>query len=164
MIYILLLVYQIKHFVCDFPLQTEYMLGKFKKYPDFILPLLEHSATHALATFLIASVVKPGSAFWLAMLDMTVHFIVDRIKASPNLGGRFRPLDKIGMANCLQLLKGVPLSTIYPLETPKEELRPWLEFTALRDVKSNTYFWWALGADQFAHHITHYFIIWRLLS
>ena len=29
-IFILLILFQIKHFLCDFPLQGKYMLGKFK--------------------------------------------------------------------------------------------------------------------------------------
>ena len=30
MIYLLLVIYQIKHFLCDYPLQGKFMLGKFK--------------------------------------------------------------------------------------------------------------------------------------
>lgn len=26
------------------------------------------------------------------------------------------------------------------------------------------YFWWSLGFDQMAHHMTHYFIIWQLVE
>jgi hypothetical protein len=31
--------------------------------------------------------------------------------------------------------------------------------------QGNTLFWWSLGvADQMAHHLTHYLIIWLLLD
>lgn len=130
MIWLLLVLYQIKHFVCDYPLQTPYMLRKFLKFPDFILPLLSHSLIHGFTTFLICFLIRPQYAFGAALFDTIVHFIIDRIKASPNLGGRFKPLTK----------------ETYSTATSEQ-------------LNSNTYFWWALGADQFAHHITHYIII-----
>lgn len=40
-----------------------------------------------------------------------------------------------------------------------------LETRAWKRIKSNTYFWWALGLDQMVHHLTHYvfiaMIVWR---
>jgi len=30
-------------------------------------------------------------------------------------------------------------------------------------LRSNTKFWRALGWDQKVHHLTHYYIIWRLI-
>ncbi len=134
MIYLLLVFYQVKHFLCDFPLQTQYMLGKFKPYPDFILPLLSHSAVHGLFTFLIALTFGSKYALYLALLDFVVHGTVDYVKANPDLGGRFKTLTKETFATA----------------TDEEK-------------KGNTYFWWTLGADQFAHHLTHYFIIWCLV-
>ena len=65
---------------------------------------------------------------------MVVHFTMDRIKASPNMLGRFKPLTK----------------ETYP--TANEAA-----------IKSNTYFWWSLGLDQGVHHLTHYVIIWWLV-
>ena len=97
MIWLLLVLYQVKHFVCDYPLQGKYMLGKFKGGRDWILPLAAHAGVHGVATFLITLCVKPKSAFLIALFDMVVHFTMDRIKASPGLlGGRagftgFRP-------------------------------------------------------------------------
>lgn len=106
------------------------MLGKFKIGTEWILPLTAHASVHAAFTLAIASVygfaVMDGSALFvlrlaalLALLDFVVHFIVDRIKASPNLLGRWKP--------------------------------------------DSPYFWWALGADQMAHHLCHYVIIYILL-
>ncbi len=110
------------------------MLGKFQEYPKFILPLLAHSLVHGVATFGIVSLFNPSKALPLAILDTVIHFVVDRIKASPSLLGRFKPLTK----------------ETYPGSTPEQQ-------------KSNVYFWWSLGADQMAHHLTHYFIIWCLV-
>jgi len=127
-IFILLTLFQLKHFLADYPLQTPYMLGKMKA-TGWIKPLAAHATIHACITAIIvlwyfillgqptlAVILTP----LLALLDFTIHFIVDRIKASPNLGGKFNP--------------------------------------------SQPYFWWALGADQMAHHLTHYLIIFILVT
>ena len=118
-IFILLIAFQLKHFICDYPLQGKYMLGKFKE-TGWQLPLLAHTAVHAVGTFIIAVFYADiFIAAALAFFDMYTHFVIDRIKASPKLGGRFKP--------------------------------------------DQPYFWWALGADQMAHHLTHYVIIVLLL-
>lgn len=113
----LLVSFQIKHFACDYPLQGRFMLGKFKSGMEWVLPLAAHAVVHAVGTFLIAlaSTWSPRLALQLATVDYLVHFVVDRVKASPNLLGRWKP--------------------------------------------DNKYFWWALGADQMAHHLTHYVLI-----
>lgn len=139
MIWLLLVLYQLKHFVCDYPLQGSYMLGKFKPYPKYILPLLAHSGVHGVFTLAIALAMGFRAALWLALFDMSAHFIVDRIKASPTMLGRFKPLTK---ETYIKAIEGDDRAAI----------------------SSNTYFWWALGADQMAHHLTHYFIIWQLLK
>lgn len=123
---ILLVIFQIKHFVCDYPLQGQYMLGKMKA-TGWKLPLAAHAGVHAIATFTVAYLFL-DLAYWLdnlvfatvlALADFIIHFTVDRLKASPNLGGRFKP--------------------------------------------TQPYFWWALGADQMAHHLTHYAIIFAII-
>ena len=90
---ILLLVFQIKHFICDYPLQNVYMLGKMKA-TGWIKPLAAHSAVHAWFTFLILLLVQPNNVLLYLLIpvaDFILHFIVDRTKASPNLGGKFKP-------------------------------------------------------------------------
>lgn len=134
MIWLLLVLYQLKHFVADYPLQGKYMLGKFKPFPDCLGPLAAHAAVHAAFTYLIAKACGSSVAGLLALLDALVHAGVDYLKANPNLGGRFKPLTK----------------ETYPGSTPEQQ-------------KSNVYFWWALGADQMAHHLTHYGIIALIL-
>lgn len=117
------------------------MLGKFKPFPDFVLPLAAHSGTHALFTLVIglAFGISFPVAIKLALLDFVIHFIVDRLKASPSLLGRFKALDKQSY-----------LTAIVNGDS--------------KALKGNTYFWWALGFDQFLHHLTHYYFIWVIVK
>ena len=116
-IFLLLVMFQLKHFIADFPLQNTYMLGKMK-LDGWIKPLAAHALVHATFTLSIALSTVP-SLWWLAIVDFIMHFTIDRIKASPNMLNRWGP-DK-------------------------------------------PYFWWALGADQAAHHLTHYAFIYVLV-
>ena len=118
-IFLLLIVFQLKHFICDYPLQGTYMLGQLRA-PNWVLPLAPHAAVHAPATFLIAMWFSLHLEIILAITDFILLFTIDRLKASPNYGGRFKP--------------------------------------------DQPYFWWALGADQMAHHLTHYAFIFVLLQ
>lgn len=166
MIWILLLVYQLKHFLADYPLQGKYMLGKFKPYPQFVLPLLAHSGVHGAFTLAIVLACGKGLglAIGLALLDLGIHFLVDMIKANPSLGGRWAALSKTeypGVA--MQLKVNQHGMDKYP-DSPAFEVFKSERDEAARRLKSNVYFWWALGADQTAHHLTHYLIIWSILQ
>lgn len=89
-VFILLVLFQVKHFICDYPLQTPYMLGKLRR-DNWVKPLMAHSGIHAIGTFIVALYFSPlYLAIVLAFTDFILHFIVDRIKASPDLLGRFR--------------------------------------------------------------------------
>jgi hypothetical protein len=77
----LFFMFQIKHFVCDFLLQNQYMLGKFKDWPHFIKPLAAHSMVNALGTLLIGCILAPRLALSWFSVDLISHFIIDRIKA-----------------------------------------------------------------------------------
>ena len=169
-IFILLVVYQVKHFICDFPLQNSYMLGKFKPGLDFILPLMAHASVHAGFTFLISSafILAHESPTWkgllfisgLAIFDFVAHFTMDRIKASPKLLGRFKALSGTEYMECLNYLD----PNIDRDYSPGEAYKNYLPLKNWQDkIKSNTYFWWALGIDQGVHHLTHYIIIWLLV-
>lgn len=92
-IFLLLVIYQVKHYICDFPLQTPYMLKKVLPGWEFFLPLLLHSAVHAFFTLLICLYFNP-SLWWLALVDGLVHFFMDRMKAGDRYLGRFRDKDK----------------------------------------------------------------------
>ena len=87
-IFLLFILLQIKHFICDYPLQNAYMLQKANK-ENWIFPLALHSLVHAIGTFLVFSLFNILFAFYFALADFILHFIVDRIKASPNMGNRW---------------------------------------------------------------------------
>lgn len=125
-IFALLILFQFKHFLCDYIWQTSYMLGKFKE-SGWVEPLLAHVCVHGAATFTIAFFFVGGLAsglffycILLMLLDMAIHFAMDRIKASPKMLGRFN--------------------------TQQKE------------------FWWSLGLDQMVHHLTHYALIYLIVT
>ncbi len=131
----LLILFQLKHLLADYPLQTKYMLGKFKD-KGWELPLLAHVAVHAAFTFVIAlHYVDVKKSLCFAMIDGFIHFVMDRVKASPKMLGRFKSLTA----------ETAPTAT-------KEQWR------------SNNLFWWSIGFDQMVHHLTHYAIIWFLVT
>lgn len=86
----LLILFQLKHFVCDYPLQGQYMLKKANKRGWF-LPLLTHASVHAFGTMVILSEIKALNMWWLSLVDLFIHFTMDRIKASPSILNRWAP-------------------------------------------------------------------------
>lgn len=121
-IFLLLVIFQVKHFLADYPLQGKYMLGKFKPGWAFFMPLLAHCEVHACFTFVIAYVFTHDTSLsaGLGLTDLCLHFFMDRMKAGPKYLGRF-----------------------------KDMMKP--------------YFWWCLGLDQMWHHLTHYYLIYRII-
>lgn len=83
-ILILLVLFPVKHFLADFPLQTPYMLKKGKGGFEWILPLGAHCAVHAVMSWMIILFVRPEMAY-LAVIEFFAHFIIDRIKATYRL-------------------------------------------------------------------------------
>lgn len=129
--FILIVVYQVKHYLSDFIGQGKYMMGKFKSDWGFFLPLLAHIAVHFCGTVLITLwLVKWWVALLLGLFDATIHFIMDRIKAGPKYLGRFKGLSAKEFSTATE-----------------------------QEKKENTFFWWAVGFDQLIHHMTHYCII-----
>lgn len=118
-VFFLLLIFQVKHFLADYPLQTTWMLGKFRPDWSFFWPLTLHCLVHAWLTAVIVTAIDP-TKWWLAVVDFVIHFVMDRIKAGPKYLGRYNVKEK--------------------------------------------QFWWSLGLDQSVHHLTHYFIIWSLVT
>jgi len=103
----LFVAFQVKHFLVDYPLQSHpYFLGKFRKGWDFFWPLALHAGSHGLATLSIVLVamtymVRHGMRppvmnvylpFAVTVFDAVVHFLMDRVKASPRWMGRWKPL------------------------------------------------------------------------
>lgn len=148
----LLVAYQVKHFLCDYPLQTEYMLGKFKPGSNFIAPLAGHCGVHVIGTFVISStyfyhkdILRINEVIAVCLFDFIVHFVMDRIKAGPQWLGRYKSLSA-----------GEFMTLI-----AKEKNGPTAETVKAR--RNNKFFWWSLGLDQQVHHLTHYCIIFYLL-
>lgn len=166
--FVLLVVFQIKHFLADYPLQTPWMLGKGRE-DGWFLPLAAHAGVHAGLTLVISGlylvIVDPQDVIpaWLplplALLDFTLHFTMDRIKASPRWLGRWQVLSSRDFARLPSLrqsrgwrhLRGGGITNNGAIIA--DEL-----------LSSNTYFWWALGLDQMVHHLTHYVIIFVLIT
>jgi len=154
----LAIIYQIKHFLADFPLQSGFMLKKFLPGWDFFFPLAAHCAVHAGMTLAIVLCVNPA-LWWLALVDFGIHFLMDRIKAGPKYLGRYKALSANEFVEATKSLGHYENSKNAELElyVKNEKLR------RKRVLRSNKLYWLGLGTDQAVHHLTHYFIIWRLL-
>lgn len=121
-VFTLLVIYQVKHFLADYPLQLEYHLQKFRDDRGFFLPLLSHATIHGSLTFIIVCVFTWSAtlALALAVFDITAHSLMDRAKGGSKYLGRYKMPHK--------------------------------------------YFWWSFGLDQSVHHLTHYVIIFVIVS
>jgi len=148
-IFILLLLFQIKHFLADYPLQRPWMLGKFKE-KGWVLPLAAHCLVHAAFT-LVIGLFCGWIPLWvvvcMAGFDFGAHFLMDRAKASKKLLGRFEPLNAYQYQAMVAVVKGDPIGGPYPVAEAKKRL------------SSNRWFWHSIGLDQLVHHLTHYVII-----
>ena len=51
-IFTLLVLFQLKHFICDYPLQTQYMLGKANA-TNWVKPLAAHAFIHLSGTWIV---------------------------------------------------------------------------------------------------------------
>lgn len=90
---LLFVAFQVKHFLADFPLQNQYMLGKGKD-SDWELPLFSHVLVHAFGTFLVTAWFGVSDAICFALFDACIHWTMDRIKADKRLLGRYNPSQK----------------------------------------------------------------------
>lgn len=102
LVFILFVVFQLKQFIADFPLQSSYMLMKQRADWKFFVPLLVHSLVHASMTLAIVLWCAP-SLWWLSLVDLVVHFVVDRLKAGPRYLGRFNNINSKAFWFCFGL-------------------------------------------------------------
>jgi hypothetical protein len=152
----LLILFQIKHYLADYKMQGEYMLGKFKA-KGWILPLSAHCFVHASFTFVFSSITMDLQVMTaLALFDFLVHFAMDRIKASPNMWGRYKP---ISAEKYVQLKHDMNTTEKVGTKEDREIARDRYEMA----MSDNRNFWLCLGIDQMVHHITHYLIIFVIL-
>lgn len=95
-IFVLLALFGIKHFICDFWLQYSYMLKTKGIYGA--RGGLDHAGIHALGTFVLLMLVLPWNirahlaAVVLAILDGVVHYHIDWAKT--NLSAGLTPTEK----------------------------------------------------------------------
>lgn len=152
-IFALLLLFQVKHYIADYPLQlcNRYMLGKFKEGWDFVQPLAAHCLVHAFMSFFIVAILTNDSilAIKLGLFDFTVHFIMDRIKAGPKYLGKYKAINEFEWKSYRN-----------EIESGHNEFEAILE----RRFKESNASYNALGIDQMVHHITHYVIIYFILT
>lgn len=79
-VFLLYVFFRIKHFVCDFMLQSDWMaLTKGKSGKEGYKALFSHTAIHALGTLIVVVIFAPA-LWWLAIVDFLVHSVVDRMK------------------------------------------------------------------------------------
>ena len=155
-VFFLLVLYQLKHFLADYPLQRPWMLGKFLPGWQFVVPLAAHCAVHGAMTFgiVFAFTHRPGLALALAAFDFSVHFVMDRVKADPKLMGRWKPLTAETYVDAQRTLAYGSEDDIAPKNRPS---------AARARLRGNRLFWDCLGVDQMVHHLTHYAIIAAVL-
>lgn len=80
----------VKHFVCDFPLQTSPWMYRNKGiylHPGGVA----HSAVHALGTWLVLVFFIGEQAWMYALLDFIVHYHIDWAKLKLNKRYDLRP-------------------------------------------------------------------------
>ena len=133
-IFVLLLAFQIKQLLCDYPIQPEFLLKRFQS--SSVNGLLLYSFFHGFFTLAICLILTTASfplAAGLALLDVGIDFVLGLTRSKSDLLARFRPLD-------LQ------------------------EFTvASRKAKrQHRLYWIFFGIDQALHHMTHFSIVYIL--
>lgn len=85
----LFVLFFVKHFLADYPLQTEYMLRKSGHIYPWITPLLAHCAVHAVLTYIVLTFVVALGLFTipltgvlaLVLMEFVAHFFIDAWKA-----------------------------------------------------------------------------------
>jgi len=93
-LFLIFVLFQFKQFFCDFAWQTSKMV-MMKASPrwDFAPALAAHAGIHAAITLLIILVLKPH-LWWIALIDFTIHFLVDRVKSGPKYLGKFNDITR----------------------------------------------------------------------
>src|SRR5690606_31961493 len=91
-------------------------------------------------------------ALMLAWFDFLVHFLMDRIKASPNLLGQYQAITKEEYGRLTDAIAQAKWNN-------NDRALAKINQDFQKRKKSNKYFWWSLGFDQMVHHLTDIVII-----
>ena len=91
-VFILFMIYQVKHFLADYIFQHNYMLKKIRPDWDFLPPLALHCAVHAGLTLIICFFFRPD-LWWLSLIDFSIHFAMDRLRSGPKYLGRYNDVN-----------------------------------------------------------------------
>ncbi len=155
MTHILYIIFFIKHGLADFPLQTDYHMKKFLK-EGWVVPLAAHCGVHALFTFPICYIYSRSFLFslWLVAIEFVIHFSMDRIKASPNLWGRYKSLSGTEYTAAKNTINEIRRST--------ETIGMLQQFQINQEQKkidNNKTSWNCLMIDQLVHLLTYTLLI-----
>jgi hypothetical protein len=92
----LMTLFLVKHFLADFPLQPHGSMKGSRVLTEWVPDLILHCQVHTLLTCLIVLCldVPDKVAAGVVTADFVLHLIIDRIKAHPDLGGRWKPNQK----------------------------------------------------------------------
>ena len=87
--------FRLKHFVCDFLLQSDWMaLSKGKAGREGYKALFLHTFIHATGTLIITLIYAPD-LWWLALVDLVVHSVIDRLKGIATLKQGWKTSDTV---------------------------------------------------------------------
>jgi|SRR5882672_2547571 len=78
---LLFLAFQMKHFICDFPLQAHTYLYKNKGTYGHLGGII-HSGIHLLGSLIVLNIFH--LPIWLALIDFVSHYHIDFIKMKIN--------------------------------------------------------------------------------
>lgn len=120
-LFVLLIAFQVKHWLADYLLHLPSLLDRNIKEHEkqWWVVLFAHSFFHSFLTGLII-IVSNYTLWYLLVIDLFGHLIIDGIRSHPKLLGRY--------------------NHIY------------------------FHYWKIMGLDQMGHHLTHYLIIYLLMT
>ena len=93
-VFLLLIIYQLKHLIADYYWQYPNMYLNKGKKTGWLIPLASHASVHAIMTYVIAACYDSffmdgmhiGLVIGVTLFDFTTHFVVDRWKATQGVG------------------------------------------------------------------------------
>lgn len=71
--------FRLKQVLLDYILQNSWMVTGKNRSKNWLLPLLTHATIHGIGTFIIALIFNPAF-WWLGLVDVVIHSIIDRSK------------------------------------------------------------------------------------